>query len=139
MEPRSDDQIGGDLRAVGEPHPLHAALIGWADERVDTHADPQVHAVAAVQPSLAVRYAAVRSATERLVQPLSAEDCALQSMPDASPAKWHLAHTTWFFETLILERFVPDHRPFQPAFRALFNSYYNAIGDKQPRPERGLI
>lgn len=98
-----------------------------------------IHALAAERPSLAERYAAVRKATERLVQPLSAEDCALQSMPDASPAKWHLAHTTWFFETLILERFVPDFRPFQPAFRALFNSYYNAIGDKHPRPERGLI
>lgn len=98
-----------------------------------------IRAEAAARPSLAVRYATVRKATERLVQPLSAEDCALQSMPDGSPAKWHLAHTTWFFETFILERFAPGYRPFQPAFRVLFNSYYNAIGDKHPRPERGLI
>ncbi len=88
---------------------------------------------------LAARYAAVRSATDQLVLPLSPEDCALQSMPDASPAKWHLAHTSWFFETFILERFVTGYRPFHPAYRVLFNSYYNAIGDKHPRPERGLI
>jgi hypothetical protein len=63
----------------------------------------------------------------------------LQSMPDASPAKWHLAHTSWFFETFILERFVTDYRRFHPALRVLFNSYYNAVGDRHPRPERGLI
>jgi ergothioneine biosynthesis protein EgtB len=89
--------------------------------------------------ALGIRYAAVREATERLIEPLSAEDCALQSMPDASPAKWHLAHTSWFFETFILERFVTDYRRFHPAFRVLFNSYYNAVGDRHPRPERGLI
>lgn len=88
---------------------------------------------------LAERYVAVRRATERLVKPLSPEDCALQSMPDASPAKWHLAHTSWFFETFILERFAPGYRPFHPAYRILFNSYYNTVGDKHPRPERGLI
>jgi ergothioneine biosynthesis protein EgtB len=60
-------------------------------------------------------------------------------MPDASPAKWHLAHTSWFFETFILERFASGYRPFHPAFRVLFNSYYNAVGDKHPRPERGLV
>jgi hypothetical protein len=70
---------------------------------------------------------------------LSPEDCALQSMPDASPVKWHLAHTTWFFETFVLERFVPGYRPFHPGFRVLYNSYYQAIGDRHPRPERGLI
>lgn len=74
-----------------------------------------------------------------MVKPLSPEDCALQSMPDASPAKWHLAHTSWFFETFVLGRFLTGYRPFHPAFRVLFNSYYNAVGDKHPRPERGLI
>ena len=88
---------------------------------------------------LAERYEAVRRATRQLVRPLSPEDCTVQSMPDASPAKWHLAHTSWFFETFILEHFVPDYRPFHPAYRALFNSYYNTVGDKHPRPERGLI
>jgi ergothioneine biosynthesis protein EgtB len=97
------------------------------------------HALASLRSSVAARYAATRRATEQLVKPLSPEDCALQSMPDASPAKWHLAHTTWFFETFILERFAPDYRPFHPAFRVLFNSYYNAVGEKHPRPERGLI
>jgi ergothioneine biosynthesis protein EgtB len=60
-------------------------------------------------------------------------------MPDASPIKWHLAHTTWFFETFILEKFEADFKPFHPAFRVLFNSYYNGIGEKHPRPKRGLL
>jgi hypothetical protein len=59
-------------------------------------------------------------------------------MPDASPVKWHLAHTTWFFETFILER-MTGHVSFDPAFRVLFNSYYNAVGDQHPRPQRGLL
>jgi ergothioneine biosynthesis protein EgtB len=88
---------------------------------------------------LAARFAAVRLQTERLAAALTPEDCALQSMPDASPVKWHLAHTTWFFETFVLERFAPRYAPFDPAFRVLFNSYYNAVGDKHPRPERGLL
>lgn len=89
--------------------------------------------------TLAQRYLAVREQTLALAAPLSAEDSCAQSMPDASPVKWHLAHTTWFFETFILERWQPDFRPFHPAFRVLFNSYYNAVGDKHPRPQRGLL
>ncbi len=85
------------------------------------------------------RFARVRATTESLAIRLSDEDCALQSMPDASPVKWHLAHTTWFFETFILERFAKHFQPFDPAFRVLFNSYYIGIGDRHPRPERGLI
>jgi ergothioneine biosynthesis protein EgtB len=88
---------------------------------------------------LAERFALVRAQTRKLAQPLSAEDCAIQSMPDASPVKWHLAHTTWFFETFVLERRDPSRKPFNPAFRVLFNSYYNAVGDKHPRPQRGLL
>ena len=88
---------------------------------------------------LAQRFQQVRAQTERLVQPLSAEDCQLQSMPDASPAKWHLAHITWFFETFVLERFETRFKPFDSTFRVLFNSYYNGVGDKYPRPRRGLI
>jgi len=91
------------------------------------------------QSDIALRYLQVRGATEALAQGLSAEDCALQSMPDASPVKWHLAHTTWFFETFILEAHVPGYRAFDPAFRVLFNSYYNAVGEKHPRPERGML
>ena len=85
------------------------------------------------------RFQRVRRQTEQLVQPLSAEDCQLQSMPDVSPAKWHLAHVTWFFETFVLERFEADFAPFDGHFRVLFNSYYNGIGDKHPRAQRGLI
>src|SRR5207302_2246844 len=61
------------------------------------------------------------------------------SMPDASPAKWHLAHTTWFFETFLLAAFDPAHEPFHPHYGYLFNSYYNAVGDRLPRPRRGLL
>ena len=86
----------------------------------------------------AKRYLEVRNASLALAAPLSAEDCALQSMPDASPVKWHLGHTTWFFETFILEG-RRGYRPFDPAFRVLFNSYYNTVGEKHPRPERGLL
>ncbi len=89
--------------------------------------------------ALAARFTAVRQQTETLIKPLSPEDCQLQSMPDASPAKWHLAHLTWFFETFILERFEPGFTPFDASFRVLFNSYYNGVGDKYPRPKRGLI
>src|SRR4029077_18228847 len=85
------------------------------------------------------RYRSVRLATERLAVPLSAEDCAIQSMPDASPVKWHLAHTSWFFETFVLEPHLPGYRLFHPSFRMLFNSYYNSIGEKHPRPRRGFL
>ncbi|AVO50899.1 ergothioneine biosynthesis protein EgtB [Melaminivora suipulveris] len=81
----------------------------------------------------------VRAATERLAAPLSAEDCGAQSMLEASPIKWHLAHTTWFFETFILERFEPQFAPFDPAFRVLFNSYYQGVGRQHPRGQRGLL
>ncbi len=89
--------------------------------------------------SLPTRYAAVRACTEALVQGLTEADCQVQSMPDASPVKWHLAHTTWFFETFVLEAHEPGFRPFDAAFRVLFNSYYHAVGDKHPRPQRGLV
>src|SRR5262245_50033306 len=87
---------------------------------------------------LAETYREVRAATEALCAPLSAEDCAVQSMPDASPVKWHLAHTTWFFETLVLEG-LSGYAPFDPAFRVLFNSYYESVGERHPRPERGVL
>src|SRR5947209_2553063 len=88
--------------------------------------------------SLAARYAAVRRATEDLCEPLGPEDHNLQSMPDASPAKWHLAHTTWFFETFVLAS-LPGHEPFHPRYNFLFNSYYEAVGPRHPRPQRGLL
>lgn len=85
------------------------------------------------------RYRAVRNRTLALAAPLSAEDCCVQSMPDASPAKWHLGHTAWFFETFVLAACEPGFQPFDPAFRVLFNSYYNAVGARHPRPQRGLL
>jgi ergothioneine biosynthesis protein EgtB len=85
------------------------------------------------------RYATVRARSLALAAPLSDEDCGAQSMADASPVKWHLAHTTWFFETFILEAMEEGFKPFEPAFRFLFNSYYNGIGDRHPRAQRGLL
>src|SRR6267378_2742454 len=85
------------------------------------------------------KYFSIREVTRALAAPLSAEDCAIQSMPDASPVKWHLAHTTWFFETFVLAPHCAGYRSFGPAYRVLFNSYYNSVGDKHPRPERGML
>jgi len=84
-------------------------------------------------------FQAVRQRSLQLAAPLSGEDCCAQSMPDASPIKWHLAHTTWFFETFILEAREDGFTPFHPAFRVLFNSYYNGVGAKHPRAQRGLL
>ncbi|HJZ18248.1 MAG TPA: ergothioneine biosynthesis protein EgtB, partial [Stellaceae bacterium] len=85
------------------------------------------------------RFEAVRHETESLTANLTAEDQSIQSMPDVSPTKWHLGHTTWFFETFLLARFDPDYRVFDPVFSYLFNSYYEAVGPRHPRPERGLL
>ena len=91
------------------------------------------------QTALAQRYARVRSASLALAAPLSAEDCQVQSMPDASPTKWHLAHITWFFETFVLARHAPQAPVFDPAFKVLFNSYYQGVGAQHPRALRGLV
>jgi ergothioneine biosynthesis protein EgtB len=88
--------------------------------------------------SLNERFLQTREFTRQLCAPLATEDCVIQSMPDASPTRWHLAHTTWFFETFILAA-VPGYQPFDPAFEYLFNSYYNAVGEQFPRPSRGLL
>ena len=96
--------------------------------RADTRATP-----------LSRRFQEIRTRTTRLASPLSAEDCVVQSMPDASPVKWHLAHTTWFFETFVLCERVRGYAPFDDAFKVLFNSYYNAVGERHPRPARGLL
>ena len=85
------------------------------------------------------RYRRVRRRTEALAAPLSPEDQAAQSMPDASPTKWHRAHTTWFFETFLLVPFLPGYEPFDPDYGYLFNSYYESVGPRQPRPQRGLL
>src|SRR5580693_6894747 len=81
----------------------------------------------------------VRRQTEDLCRPLTPEDMMVQSCAEASPAKWHLAHTTWFFETFLLESFEAGFQPFHDAFRVLFNSYYKTVGEQYPRPHRGML
>jgi ergothioneine biosynthesis protein EgtB len=88
---------------------------------------------------VAERYASVRALTEQLAAPLSPEDQTIQSMPDVSPTKWHRAHTTWFFETFVLRRFEPTYEVFHPRYEYLFNSYYETVGPRHPRPQRGLL
>jgi len=88
---------------------------------------------------LARRFAEVRNHTEHLAAPLSPEDQMVQSMPDVSPTKWHRGHTTWFFETFVLPLQNPEYCVFHPAFGYIFNSYYEAIGSRQPRHQRGMI
>ncbi len=85
------------------------------------------------------RYLNIRAQSLNLVAPLSEADAQLQSMPDASPAKWHLAHTTWFFETFILCSFLKGYKRFNETYNYLYNSYYNGIGEQYPRAQRGLI
>ncbi len=90
-------------------------------------------------PQLLSFFRAVRETSQRLGARLSDADATVQSMPDASPAKWHLAHATWFFETMVLVPFQAGYRCYDSSFNFLFNSYYNSIGARQPRPKRGLI
>ncbi len=89
--------------------------------------------------TLLERFLEVRRRTETLAEPLGPEDQTVQSMPDVSPTKWHRAHVTWFFETFVLQPFVPGYEPFHPLYGYLFNSYYEAVGDRYPRPARGHV
>ena len=100
--------------------------------------DPKSQALAEVA-ALASRYQQVRRFTETLCQPLATEDYVIQSMPDVSPTKWHLAHTSWFFETFVLAPVVPDYRSPHPQYPYLFNSYYVGAGERHCRPQRGLL
>jgi ergothioneine biosynthesis protein EgtB len=89
--------------------------------------------------TLGALYQRTRSATLDLVEPLAPEDCQVQSMPDVSPTKWHLGHTSWFFETFVLERALGSYAPTDQSSKVLFNSYYQSVGARHPRPERGLV
>ena len=84
-------------------------------------------------------YQRVRATTERLASLLSAEDQTVQTMPDVSPTKWHRAHVTWFFETFVLGEYAAGYAPYDDAYAYIFNSYYEAVGARHPRPERGLL
>src|SRR5579862_3486068 len=88
---------------------------------------------------LRARYRRVRDLTEALAAPLRPEDQVIQSMPDVSPTKWHRGHTTWFFETFLLEPTLTGYDAFDPDFRYLFNSYYETVGPRHPRSQRGLL
>jgi len=90
-------------------------------------------------PSLAERYRSIRTFSSDLAGPLAPEDQVVQSMPDVSPTKWHLAHTSWFLETFVLREALPGYETYHPQFEYLFNSYYQGVGVPYPRPERGLI
>ncbi len=100
---------------------------------------PRTGAADASRETLRARYARVRSASEALCETLETEDYVVQSMPDVSPTRWHLAHTSWFFETFLLERRLEGYRPLDPAYNFLFNSYYNQVGEQFSRPRRGLL
>ena len=104
------------------------SLSGVASSVQEAHAD-----------GLREEYSRIRQFSLELCAPLTVEDHSLQAMPDASPAKWHLAHVTWFFETFLLSEYLPGYRPFHPAFRELFNSYYNAVGDRPLRALRHVL
>ena len=93
----------------------------------------------APETPLLADYARVRARTLALCETLEPEDTVVQSMPDVSPTKWHLAHVTWFFERFVLEHFVPDYTRFEDVFDYLFNSYYYSVGQMHSRPMRGLI
>jgi ergothioneine biosynthesis protein EgtB len=98
-----------------------------------------VNQVAQVPDQLLQRFHHVRGTSVSNCEPLQIEDYALQAEPFTSPPKWHLAHTTWFFETFLLKPFLADYRPREPLYEMLFNSYYNGIGEQFPRPRRGLL
>lgn len=102
-------------------------------------ADSAAGRPSAGRAALAERYSQVRARSLALARPLSAEDQCVQSMPDASPTKWHLAHTSWFFEAVVLAPHAAGYEPFDARFFHLFNSYYESLGSRHPRPQRGLL
>ena len=97
------------------------------------------HGVRSSRDAAAELYARIRRTSEDICSPLDTEDYVVQTMDDVSPPKWNLAHTSWFFEAFLLREFLPDYREFHPQYGYLFNSYYEAVGQRHPRPQRGLL
>ncbi len=111
-----------------------------AEQRITvTVSTPQLASTERSLAEMTREYEAVRAFSDYLCAPLEPEDMCLQSMPEASPVKWHLAHATWFFETFVLKAARPGYRPFSPNFEYMFNSYYNGVGPQYARPDRGKI
>src|SRR4249920_1251776 len=100
---------------------------------------PHAGSGTATGTALEAAYRTVRRCTESLCEPLATEDYVVQSMPDASPVKWHLAHTTWFFETFVLAPHEHGYRPYDDSYGFLHNSYYEAVGARHPRARRGML
>ena len=119
--------------------PARSAAIDPVSTVPPACSQPLLTAAMQAPAALSLRYVETRAHTLGIAAPLSAEDLCVQSMPDASPGKWHLAHTTWFFETVVLQPHVHGYQAFNPRFGYLFNSYYEALGTRHPRPERGLL
>ena len=122
---------------MANPHPASPSA-GEPSSSASPDTEPPA-TTAARAGGLGERFTRVREWTEALCAALDPEDCVAQSMSDTSPTKWHLAHTTWFFETFVLAPHAPDHEPFHPTYGYLFNSYYNGAGDRHARPARGLL
>jgi ergothioneine biosynthesis protein EgtB len=124
---------------------MHFHLLGWEFLASSLGLPmPSTNIVSPAEPhsarsALGRRYCEVRAATVALAMPLSDADATVQSMPDASPAKWHLAHTTWFFESMVLTNATSNYKAFDERFNFLFNSYYDSVGARHPRPLRGLL
>ncbi|OYT73009.1 MAG: hypothetical protein CFK52_03085 [Chloracidobacterium sp. CP2_5A] len=107
-------------------------------EAARTRPEPDRDQQAADREAWVARYRAVRAVSEAICRPLETEDYVVQPMPDVSPPKWHLAHTSWFFETFVLKPHASGYQPFHPRYDYLFNSYYEAVGERHPRSQRGL-
>ncbi len=129
-------------KLMNHPHLSLSVLNASASAAAAIPANAQANATThstTPQPPLVEQYSTIRNFSEWLCQPLQIEDYGIQSMPDVSPPKWHLAHITWFFETFLLVPFSPGYTCFHPQFGYLFNSYYEAVGQRHPRPQRGLL
>jgi ergothioneine biosynthesis protein EgtB len=119
------------MNRVAEALPTNSTSPAFADRVKET--------TPASKSELGQRYRRVRRFSEKLCETLEPEDYVIQTMPEASPTKWHLAHTSWFFETFVLKQFFPDYQSLHPQYGFLFNSYYNAVGPFYSRPHRGLL